>query len=446
MLTSVSAGSDEFSRGQPALDAARSFVSRLKTDCHVLVAVSGGSDSLGLLVALAEAADQLFRHDIRISAATVDHGLRVQSADEAATVARFCATRAIGHETLPWRGEKPATGLMAAARDARYRLLADHAARIGADVIAVAHTLDDQAETLEMRKARNPDPPVSGMAAETLLMGHAWVARPFLSVSRQAIRDMLVARGIVWIDDPSNDNARYERVRVRQSLEGAIAAPGAEAKLAGHMRARLSEAAAELFDASVRIHGAAVAEIDPEPIAANPDAARYLLKTLTAVIGGETHGPGKAALADVLAMAEAPHGARMTAGRCLFERNRTRLFMLRERRGLAPVEVRPHTTCIWDGRWRIDNRTDAMVEIRPVGVDGEPIEAFAALPPRLSKLAHSTMPSAGQGALSDEVGISRILSPYRRYLPGFDLALANRMAVALGVSSFPAPGYFVAED
>ena len=442
MLTAVSASSQTFSGGEAALNAAFDFASRLKPDCHVLVAVSGGSDSLGLLVALAEAADQLSRRDIRISAATVDHGLRAQSADEAASVARFCATRAIGHETLPWRGEKPTTGLMAAARDARYRLLADHAARIGADVIAVAHTLDDQAETLEMRKARNPDPPVSGMAAETLLMGRIWTARPFLSVSRQSIRDLLVTRGIAWIDDPSNDNPRYERVRVRQSLEGAIAAPGAEATMAGHMRARLSEAAAGLFDASVRIHGAAVAEIDLEAIAANPDAARYLLKALTAVIGGETHGPGKTALADILAMAEAPHGARMTAGRCLFERNRTRLFMLRERRGLESIEVLPGTTRIWDGRWRIENRSGAVVEIGPAGLDGEPVEAFAALPPRLSKLARLTMPCAGQGALPDEAGISRILSPYQRYLPGFDLALANRLAEAFGLSPFPASGYF----
>ena len=442
MLTSVSASSQTFSGGEAALNAAFDFASRLKPGCHVLVAVSGGSDSLGLLAALCEAADRLARPDIRISAATVDHGLRAQSADEAASVARFCATRAIGHETLPWRGEKPATGLMAAARDARYRLLADHAARIGADLIAVAHTLDDQAETLEMRKARNPDPPVSGMAAETLVMGRVWTTRPFLTVSRQAIRDMLVARGIAWIDDPSNDNPRYERVRVRQSLEGAIAAPSAEVTMAGHMRARLSEAAAALFDASVRIHGAAVAEIDLELFAANPDAARYLLKTLTAIIGGETHGPGKAALANILAMAEAPHGARMTAGRCLFERNRARLFMLRERRGLERIEVLPRTTCIWDGRWRIENRSGAMVEIGPAGMDGEPIEAFAALPPRLLKLARLTMPCAGQGALPGEVGISRILSPYQRYLPGFDLALANRLAEVFGLSSFPAPGYF----
>ncbi|MGV0878638.1 tRNA lysidine(34) synthetase TilS [Martelella sp. FLE1502] len=440
----MSAGSDEFSRGQPALNAARSFVNRLKPDRHVLVAVSGGSDSLGLLVALVEAADQLSRRDIRISAATVDHGLRAQSADEAATVARFCATRAISHETLPWRGEKPATGLMAAARDARYRLLADHAARIGADVIAVAHTLDDQVETLAMRKARSPVPPVSGMAAETLVMGHVWTVRPFLSVSRQAIRDLLVTRGVAWIDDPSNDNPRYERVRVRRSLGGAVAAPGAEAAMAGHMRARLSEAAASLFGACARIHDATVAEVDAEPLLRNREAARYLLNVLTAIIGGETHGPGKAALADIVAMAEAPHGARMTAGRCLFERNRESLFILRERRGLERIEVRPHTTCIWDGRWRIENRSDASVEIELAG--GEPIKAFAALPPRLSKLAHSTMPSAGQGALPQGGAVSRILSPYRHYLPGFDLALANRMAEAFGVSPFRAPGYFVAED
>ena len=78
--------------------------------------------------------------------------------------------------------------------------------------------------------------------------------------------------------------------------------------------------------------------------------------------------------------------------------------------------------------------------------EGAPIEAFAALPPRLSKLARSTMPSAGQGALPQGVAVSRILSPYRRYLPGFDLALADRLAAAFGIWPFPAPGYFVAED
>lgn len=216
--------------------------------------------------------------------------------------------------------------------------------------------------------------------------------------------------------------------------------------MAGHMRRRLSEAAAELLVSSVRIHGAVVAEIDPEPIAANPDAARYLLKTLTAVTGGETHGPGRATLADILAMVEAPRGARMTAGGCLLERNRESLFILRERRNLHTLEVPARTTRIWDGRWRIENRSDARVEIGPAGMDGEPIEAFAALAPRLSKLARSTMPSSGQGVFPDGVAISRVLSPYQRYLPGFDLALANRLATAFGVSPFPAPDYFFAED
>lgn len=442
MLTPSSARTQTFSGNETVLDAASDFVKRLKAGGHVLVAVSGGSDSLGLLVALAEAAEQSARRDILISAATVDHGLRAQSADEAAIVARFCADRAIAHETLVWRGEKPATGLMAAARDARYGLLADHAARIGADVIAVAHTLDDQAETLEMRKARNPEPPVSGMAAETLVMGRIWVARPLLSVSRQSIRDLLAARGIAWIDDPSNTNPRYERVRVRRSLGGAISAPGAEATMAGHMRARLSEAAAGVCSASVRIHGAAVAEIGIEPLVRQPDAARYLLNMLVAIIGGDIHGPGKAALADILALTEAAHGARMTAGRCLFERNRKSLFILRERRGLARLEIRPKTNAVWDGRWRIENRSDASAEIVPAGIGGEPEATFSALPPRLSRLAGSTLPHAGQGALPDGVEISRVLSPYQRYLPGFDLALANRLAEAFGISPFPAPGYF----
>ena len=444
MLTAVSANPDySFSDGR-AVEAAAAFVNRLKADCHVLVAVSGGSDSLGLLVLLSEARHRAHRSDIRLSAATVDHSLRAQSAGEAAFVARFCADRGICHETLVWRGAKPSTGIMAAARDARYDLLSRHAVAVGADVIAVGHTLDDQAETFEMRKARSSHPGISGMAAQTLLFGRVWLARPLLGVSRQAIRGALSARGIGWIDDPSNDNARYERVRVRRALDGAVSGPGSAAHAAGSERARRAAAAAALFQAFGRIHGQTVAELDLDALdAQGGEGARALLNALVAIIGGETHGPGQAALDDMLRLRSAAHGERMTAGRCLFEVSRNRLFILRERRGVSALDIPPGASDVFDGRFEVENRSDRTVTIEAGNACGCDHAEFQALPRRLAQVAVATAPSIEREA--GRIVTGRVLSPYRRYLPGFDLVLANRLALAFGAKCYPEPSYFLTE-
>lgn len=185
------------------------------------LAVSGGSDSTALMVLFADWLRQR-RADAGVhTVLTVDHGLRPESAAEARAVADHAAALGFRHAVLAWRGPKPATGLQAAARAARYQLMRAHMAAHGIATLLTAHTRDDQAETLLMRLARGSG--LDGLAAiapsiETGTGGGSGalrIVRPLLAVAKTRLRATLEARGIAWIEDPSNQSPAFERTRWR---------------------------------------------------------------------------------------------------------------------------------------------------------------------------------------------------------------------------------------
>ena len=184
------------------------------------VAVSGGRDSVALAALTHQWAGE--RHG-RVLALVVDHGLRPESAGEARATCERLATLGIGAETLAWSGEKPATRIQQAARDARYRLLFEACPRHGILHLLTAHHADDQVGTLAMRAARESGP--DGLAGMAALVEHrnARLLRPLLAVPRARLTATLQARGIGWIDDPSNEDRRFERVRVRQDGRAPLA-------------------------------------------------------------------------------------------------------------------------------------------------------------------------------------------------------------------------------
>ncbi len=179
------------------------------------LAVSGGSDSLGLLVLAREWAAL---HGVALSVVTVDHGLRPEAKAEAAYVGELCHGWGLVHHILTWR-DHPATGnLMAEARSARYRLMADWAKARGIGDIALGHTADDNAETFVMGLMRGAGlDGLSGMRPQFETHGVRF-HRPVLGIERGALRSLLESRGIVWVDDPTNDDDHYDRVRVRKAL------------------------------------------------------------------------------------------------------------------------------------------------------------------------------------------------------------------------------------
>jgi len=205
-----------------ALSLDRRLVARFRADLarliddgrnSVLVAVSGGADSVALL---------LLAHAVlgkRCHAATVDHGLRPASGSEAAMVAQLCAARGIDHAilvgNLPERAGKTAN-LSARARLLRYRLLQHHAAAVGATWIATGHHGDDQLETLLMRLNRGAG--LAGLAAIRRRSGR--IIRPLLGWRRAELAGLVVGCGIEAVDDPSNVDDRYDRARLRKLLAG----------------------------------------------------------------------------------------------------------------------------------------------------------------------------------------------------------------------------------
>lgn len=171
------------------------------------VAVSGGPDSMALLWLMATLLPG------QVKAATVDHGLRQGSDEEARMVAGFCARERIPHVTL--RPPTPIKGsLQAAARAERYRLLEQWRADEGLAHILTAHHADDQLETIVMRLNRSSG--VGGLAAIRAKNGH--ILRPLLHWRREELVRLALDEDLPFVDDPSNADSRFDRARLRHAL------------------------------------------------------------------------------------------------------------------------------------------------------------------------------------------------------------------------------------
>lgn len=212
------------------------------------VAVSGGPDSMALLLLAARAFPG------RVAAITVDHQLRAASAEEAAMVAGWCAGQAIAHATLTPDG--PVAGnVQAWARAMRYRMIEDWRAAQGIDWIMTAHHADDQLETMLMRLNRGSG--VSGLAGVRVRSGR--VIRPLLSVRKAELLALAQAEGLPHVHDPSNADPRFDRAAMRMALADAqwLDAQAAErsATALAEAEAALAWSVAELAQAHVRSDG-----------------------------------------------------------------------------------------------------------------------------------------------------------------------------------------------
>lgn len=315
------------------------------------VAVSGGGDSVALLLLLAALRP--------VEAVTVDHGLRPEAAAEAAAVARLCAARGIPHATLRWRGWDGRGNLQAEARAARRRLIGAWAEERGLAGVALGHTLEDQAETFLLRLARGSGVDgLAGMAFAAQGEGTLWL-RPLLEVRREALRQWLAGQGVAWAEDPSNADPAFARVRARAAL-GPLATLGlgperlaATAAAMARARAALEAATAALARACLEPGRAGDLTLDPGPWAAAPEEIR--LRLLAGALGWVAGALLRPRLSALSAAAEAVAGGLggelrggLTLHGCVLRPRRGRIVLRREpARAAPPVPFGAD----WDGRW-----------------------------------------------------------------------------------------------
>ncbi|MCD2183189.1 tRNA lysidine(34) synthetase TilS [Rhizobium sp. GN54] len=436
---------------EPVDAAVAQFLNSFFKPARLLVAVSGGGDSVGLLIALDEALRSGRYPGFSLCACTIDHGLRPGSDAEARWMAALCAGRGIAHATLIWRGPKPQGGVQAAAREARHALLLQAARDAGADAILTAHNRDDQRETVAMRGARSDTGAgLAGIAPATLLHNTVWLLRPLLGVPREAIRNALRHRGQDWLEDPSNANRTFERVRVRldatagpeaaRTASDAEEAGRTEAARARHLAAKEG---GEFLGGSVRVLDAALAVLPVPAIATvqSSGAAFQALLALCAVLGGREHRLERAAAGRLAAFLESGALSRFTAGRVVFDRRREGLFLYREQRGIGSLRIGPGEVAVWDGRFRVRNLGKAPLLVQSCGAaDDGSLFLPPDVPAGVARRAGRARPVvlAGEARAEDAShAIEPVLAPYDRYLPVFGLPLADAIAGLLGLPRRP---------
>jgi tRNA(Ile)-lysidine synthase len=320
------------------------------------VAVSGGSDSTALLLLLA---DWARANNVGLVAATVDHGLRPEAADEAVMVSDLCRKLEVDHTVLRWIGWDHKGNLQDQARRARRELLGDWAKAHGLGAVAMGHTMDDQAETVIMRLVRGSGVDgLAGMTPARVMDNIRWI-RPLLGHKRADLRAWLHGRGVVWADDPSNQDAQFDRIRARKLMADMGLTMDGLARTAQRM-----QAARDVLEDQTQMaaHELAIVtragdiELERAGFFALPDEIRHRLaahcvKWLTT----SAYRPRFSSLQHWLDRLDS--GEKRTLAGCVAEPTKSGGGVRLSREYAAVKAATCEADAIWDGRWALTRGT-----------------------------------------------------------------------------------------
>lgn len=385
------------------------------TSPAIAVAVSGGADSLALTLLTARWAGRRGRD---LVALTVDHRLRKGSAAEAAKVGGWLKARGVEHHVLRRPGPRPKANIQAVAREARYDLMGTWCRRRGIGRLLLAQHQDDQAETVLLRLFRGSG--VDGLSAMSALSERNGLdlLRPLLEIPKPRLEATCRKFGQSWIDDPSNRDEAFERVRVRRLLAEFSGDGPASARLAGtasHMsrvRDALDRATSDLLGRAVESDSGFAVRFVPEALAAAPReiALRALSRILRCVGGGEY--PARFASLERLldGVINGDVGGGGTLAGCRLISQPDGLLAVRENRGVEVLAIRPgNRDLLWDGRFRVGlarrkSVSSGKYEVRALGAEGwrqiraaNPDIAAAAVRHGLNAPVRGTLPALWKG-------------------------------------------------
>lgn len=313
---------------------------------RLAVAVSGGSDSLALILLAQEWAR---KKEGTVLGLTVDHGLRSHSREEAETVGLWLQKDGISHEILPWEGPKPETRLQERARKARYALLNQACVRHGILHLLMAHTLEDQQETILMRGLKGSG--ALGLAGISTVTYHAFgrLLRPLLTTRRETLQAYLRLRKQPWVTDPSNENLKFLRVQLRQDRKNNPSLE--EIQFLGHHRCRLEETLISHIEERVSLSPFGyVSFSEAWWISLASRDRMLLLSRMLQTVSGADYPPRTLTLSRTLERLK--EDASFTAAGCLFLKKKGKILILREpRAALTSASLGDRTP--WDGRFRI---------------------------------------------------------------------------------------------
>ena len=344
----------------------------------IAVAVSGGGDSIALLHLLAEWCQA---QAITLQVVTVDHGLRQAAEGEAKWVAAISQELGLSHKLLSWRPTETGN-LQDMARRARYQMIADWAKQELIRIVVLGHTKDDQAETVMMNLARGSG--VDGLSAmpETVeRYGICWL-RPMLDVLRGELRDYLRTHQITWIEDPSNEDDQFDRIKTRRLI--------AQTSSMGLGVEQLAATASRLQDARVVLEMTADAAAEDcanctllGDIEFNDKfwnlpfevQTRLAADALRAVSGNEY----RPRLKSLIAVLDGVAGTTMTLSGCMMKATKDGGFTITREPAACGPPVPPSE--IWDGRWKLLNADPPEdSRIAALGMTSNSDAKFAATP------------------------------------------------------------------
>ncbi len=352
----------------------------LKALPSLAVAVSGGADSMALMLMLVAWRQLIGDNAPELCVLSVDHGLRREAAEEVHLVAEISRQYGLTHKAFGWSGTSFDGNTQANARNARYDLMCQWCAQQQISHLLVAHTLDDQAETILLRLARGSG--VDGLSA--MATSRTWettvIYRPLLSVERARLLQLVEDVKCPYVSDPSNHDLKYDRVRFRQAL--AVLGPlGVDAhglvetatRLA-HAREALDAMCVQAIGQTVEIFSAGYCIFEPKQLEQYPyEIKRRVLGRLLRAIAGRPYSPAHSSLAQLLAWLQVSDKTTRTLGGCLLMVRENKIWIMREtgRTALAKISLHPGQSLVWDNRIRVSLSASAenSTVVKALGVD-----------------------------------------------------------------------------